>query len=130
MRTSLVLLILPGLLVAQLATNPQAIPKTSNPPVVFVNGYQISCSGSDFAGTFGDADKLLQTAGRVSVFFNNCSVGGVGPQRPSLEAEGIALGEFLAGLKYTDGSAVTQVDVIAHSMGGLISVPIWRAKRT
>jgi uncharacterized protein (TIGR03437 family) len=87
---------------------------------VFINGYQASCTGSTFSGTFVDADKVLQAAGRVSLFFDNCSVGGVGPLRASLEAEGIAFGEFLKGLRYTDGSAVPQVDVIVHSMGGLI----------
>jgi uncharacterized protein (TIGR03437 family) len=120
MRIPLVLLVLPGLLSAQLISDPQAIPKGPNPPVVFINGYQANCIGTDFAGTFKDADKVLQSAGRVSVFFNNCSTGGVGPLRPSLEAEGVAFGDFLKNLKYTDGSAVTQVDVIVHSMGGLI----------
>ncbi len=120
MRFALVLLLLPGLLAAQLITNTQAIPKGPNPPVVFINGYQSSCAGTDFAGTFNSADKVLQASGIVSLFFNNCSVGGVAALRPSIEAEGVAFGQFLAGLKYEDGSAVTQVDVIVHSMGGLI----------
>lgn len=120
MRNLLVLIALPGFLAAQLISNPQAIPKTANPPVVFINGYQSSCAGTDFASTFGAADKVLQASGLVSVFFNNCSVGGEGPLRPSLEAEGAAFGQFLAGLKYADGSAVPQVDVVVHSMGGLI----------
>ncbi|HXJ38059.1 MAG TPA: hypothetical protein VNH18_02205, partial [Bryobacteraceae bacterium] len=111
--------LLPGLLTAQLITNTQAIPKGPNPPVVFINGYQNTCPG-DFAGTFATADKVLQASNIVSLFFDNCSLGSTGPLRPSLEAEGVALGQYFASLKYTDGSAVPQVDVVAHSMGGLI----------
>ncbi len=120
MRIALVLFLLPGFLAAQLITNTQAIPKGANPPVVFINGYQSSCTGTDLPSNFGSPDKVLQAVGIVSLYFDNCSIGGVGPLRPSIEAEGIAFGQFLAGLKYTDGTPVTQVDVVVHSMGGLI----------
>jgi uncharacterized protein (TIGR03437 family) len=105
-----VLFCFPWLLGAQL------IPKGPNTPVVFLNGYQLNCSGNTFAASFGNADAVLQSNGIFSVFFNNCDV----PGKPSLEALGIAFGRFLAGLKFSDGSAVSQVDVVAHSMGGLI----------
>jgi len=95
------------------------IPKGPNPPVVFLNGYQAGCLGTDFASNFGAADQLLQAHSIVSLYFDNCTVG-TAANRPTLEAVGIAFGQFLAGLKYTDGSAVTQVDAVAHSMGGLI----------
>src|SRR5947208_1883407 len=115
MRLGLFLLF-PGLLAGQLIPAGQPVPKGPNPPVVFLNGYQSTCSGVDFAGTFGTADKLLQANNLVSLFFDNCSV----PGRPTLEALGAAFGQYLASLKYTDGSPVTQVDVVVHSMGGLI----------
>jgi len=118
MRLAL-LLLLPGLLGAQLITS-GPVPKGPNPPVVFLDGYQASCTGSDFASNFFAADKLLQASSIVTLYFDNCSVGGIGPARPTIEAEGIAFGKFLAALKYTDGTPVTQVDVVAHSMGGLI----------
>src|ERR1035437_8157478 len=105
-----VLFCFPWLLGAQL------IPKGPNTPVVFLNGYQLNCSGNTFAASFGNADAVLQSNGIFSVFINNCDV----PGKPSLEALGIAFGRFLAGLKFSDGSAVSQVDVVAHSMGGLI----------
>jgi uncharacterized protein (TIGR03437 family) len=120
MRFFALLLTLPACAAAQLIPAGQPVPKGPNPPVVFVNGYQSSCIGSDFASTFYAADKLLQANSIVTLFFDNCSIGGVGPTRPSLEAEGVAFGQFLAALKYTDGTPVTQVDVVAHSMGGLI----------
>ncbi len=115
MRLAL-LLAVPMALSAQLIPAGQPVPLGPNPPVVFLNGYQLDCSSSSFAGTFGSADAVLQASHIVSLFFDNCTV----PNNPSIEALGIAFGQFLAGLKYTNGSAVTQVDVIAHSMGGLI----------
>jgi len=101
---------------AQLIPADQLVPKTSNPPVVFLNGYQINCSSSTFSGTFGNADAVLQSHQIVTLFFDNCTV----PGKPSIEALGNAFGQFLAALKYTDGTPVAQVDVVAHSMGGLI----------
>jgi uncharacterized protein (TIGR03437 family) len=112
------LLALPGLLSAQLVLS-GPVPKGPNPPVVFLNGYQIGCSGTDFASNFGAADKLLQASSIVTLYFDNCSVGSVS-NRPDIEALGVAFGKFLAGLQYTDGTPVTQVDAVAHSMGGLI----------
>jgi uncharacterized protein (TIGR03437 family) len=115
MRLALIFL-LPGLLAAQLIPAGQPVPKGPNPPVVFLNGYEGSCVGVDFPGTFGAADKLLENNHLVTLFFDNCSVSG----GPTLEALGAAFGRYLAALKYTDGTPVTQVDVVAHSMGGLI----------
>lgn len=83
--------------------------------MVFLDGYQLTCPGS-FSGTFGVADTVLQSAGFVSLFFDNCTV----PNSPSIEDLGAAFGQYLAGLTYTDGTRVTTVDVVAHSMGGLI----------
>ena len=101
---------------AQLIAPDQPVPRTAKLPVVFVNGYQTDCSNSSFASTFGVADQVLRDNGQVSVFFDNCSV----PGKPSLEKLGAAFGAFLANLKYTDGTQPESVDVVAHSMGGLI----------
>jgi uncharacterized protein (TIGR03437 family) len=107
-------------LAAQLVPVGQPVPKGPNPPVVFVNGYQAGCIGSDFASNFGAADKLMQANSIVTLYFDNCTVAApAGSAKPDIEAVGIGFGKFLAALKYTDGSPVTQVDVVAHSMGGL-----------
>jgi uncharacterized protein (TIGR03437 family) len=103
---------------AQLIPSGSPIPRTSKPPVVFLNGYQQSCPGS-FSGTFGIADQILQAEGEVSIFFDNCSVM-ASSGRPSIEAMGAAFGSFLGNLKYADAQPVDTVDVVAHSMGGLI----------
>jgi uncharacterized protein (TIGR03437 family) len=102
---------------SQLIPAGQPVPKTSSSPVVFLNGYEFGCiNDHSFAGTFDVADQVLQSAGLVSLFFDNCAVA----NNPNIEALGAAFGQFLAGLKYTDGTPVTQVDVVAHSLGGLI----------
>jgi len=113
-------LALPCLLGAQLIPSGSPVPKGPNPPVVFLNGYQPLCSGSSFSGTFGNADQVLQAAQIASIFFDNCTITSSTSVRPTIEALGAAFGTFLRGLRYTDGTAVTQVDVVAHSMGGLI----------
>ncbi len=111
------LLLLPGIAAAQLYPVGQPIPKTANPPVVFLDGYQSGCtSDSSFASNFGAADQLLKNAGLISLYFDNCTAG----RNVTIEAAGQAFGQFLSTLKYTDGTPVTQVDVVAHSMGGLI----------
>lgn len=92
------------------------VPRTAKPPVVFVNGYQSDCGSSSFAGTFGMADQILQSNGQASLFFDNCSI----PNRPTIETLGDSFGSFLSQLKYQDGQPVELVDVVAHSMGGLI----------
>jgi hypothetical protein len=73
--------------------------------VVFLNGYQLGC-----------ADAVLQAGNPVSVYCDNCSV----PKVPPIETLGAAFGQFLASLRYTNGTPVPMVDVVAHSMGGLI----------
>ena len=105
-----------GGLFAQLIAPGQTVPHTSSPPVVFVSGYHNDCSSSTFANTFGIADQVLHANGNVSLYFDNCTVAG----KPSIEKLGDAFGAFLNALKYDDGNAVNFVDVVAHSMGGLI----------
>ena len=93
-----------------------AVPRTSKTPVLFINGFELDCSGVSFSSTFGSADQVLQANGEVSLFFDICSVSGT----PSIEDLGNALASFLAGLRYVDGTPVSLVDVVAHSMGGLV----------
>ncbi len=110
-----ILFFLPCIAGAQLVA-PTAVPVGSI-PVVFLDGYQLGCTGdSSFKSNFDNADTVLQASGLVTVYFDNCTV----PNVPPIETLGAAFGQFLASLKYTDGTAVPLVDVVAHSMGGLI----------
>jgi uncharacterized protein (TIGR03437 family) len=115
----LVICLLAGLLLtkahAQLIPAGTPIPRTTLPPVVFINGYQDSCP-SDFADTFGIADQVLQSNGEVSLFFSTCSL----PPTASIEDLAAAFAKFLSGLTYTDGKPVDLVDLVTHSMGGLV----------
>jgi uncharacterized protein (TIGR03437 family) len=101
---------------AQLIAPGAAVPRTSKLPVVFINGFQPVCSGASFSSTFGSADQVLQGNGEVSLFFDICGV----PGTPTIEDLSAALNSFLRGLRYTDGQPVDQVDIVAHSMGGLV----------
>ncbi|MBK9169247.1 MAG: hypothetical protein IPM24_17545 [Bryobacterales bacterium] len=116
MSRFLAALLFPGLVFGQLLSPGAPVPRTQHPPLVFLNGYQSDCGGATFAGTFGQADQVFAQEGRTSVFFNNCSVAG----KPPIEDLGRAFGTFLRGLRHTDGAPVNEVDIVAHSMGGLI----------
>lgn len=113
-------------LCGQLIPSGSLIPNGPNPPVVFLNGYQADCNGSSFAGTFGNFDQILQRSNRATVFFNNCDY----PNKPAIEDLGNNFKTFLSALKYQDGTPVNQVDVVAHSMGGLIVRSYLAGKQT
>jgi uncharacterized protein (TIGR03437 family) len=126
MRLALAVL-LPLVASAQLVT-PTAIPNGLI-PVVFLDGYQSGCTGSSsFSSNFGNADQVLQASNLVTVYFDNCSVNS--GSIPSIETIGNAFGQFLGSLKYVNGSAVPTVDLVAHSMGGLIVRSYLSGKQT
>lgn len=82
------------------------------PPVILVDGYHLLCSNSDLSSTtdFGDLQSRLEAEGVQVVFVPTCSISG----KPPIEQLGDALGAAIAKLD------VPQVDVITHSMGGLV----------
>ena len=97
-----VLLALPTGLLAQVMAH-------STTPVLLVNGYQFSCPDNGVSGTFGQLPSLLMADGAAFVdFFDVCS--GAGRSIEHLASL------FTAKL----GSYNQPVDVIAHSMGGLV----------
>jgi hypothetical protein len=59
---------------------------------------------------------VLESNGEVSLFFNTCSL----PGTASIEDLGASFGTFLTGLQYSNGQPVETVDVVTHSMGGLV----------
>jgi len=104
---------------------PVVPPGGSTPPVVLLNGWQFSvfppssCPISPLgsAGTFGSL--ATQLAAPAVYFFDNCveqSVNG-----STIEALGLTLGQFLNMVQYAGGVLVPQVDLVSHSMGGLIA---------
>ncbi len=94
----------------------------TRPPVVLLNGWEtgftnscpVSTSSSE---TFGNLAQYLVSDGAPVVYlFDNCLEG------PNDTVETLAgdLGTFLNSITYADGTQVPQIDLVAHSMGGLI----------
>jgi len=79
--------------------------------VILIEGYHLTCpSTSDPSGTFGQLPALLSAAGTPVLYLDTCVSG----TKPSLEQLGDKLGQMI------DGTGAPQVDVISHSMGGLV----------
>src|SRR6187402_1123799 len=85
-------------------------------PVVLINGFQVPpCEQATAEATFGQLPQRIRDLGREVVFFNSCSVPPApGALRTTIEEMGAALGARLA------ASTAPEVDVVVHSMGGLI----------
>ena len=107
---------------AQLANWGDYLPNTGKPPVIFVTGHDAICpdprSGEIpfFQLTFGDFDKVMARDGRVSFVFEACYA----PNRPPIEDIANVLRQKLEPLRYQNGEPVREVDMVAHSMGGLM----------
>jgi uncharacterized protein (TIGR03437 family) len=103
----------------------------TTPPVVLLDGWQrptltSSCPmSSDSSGTFGYLDDWLLSPPDPAIsnyavpqvyFFENCT------ECPNcaIEQLGADLATFLNSIQYSNGTPVPHVDVVAHSMGGLI----------
>src|ERR1019366_5142032 len=98
----------------------QTVPSNATrPPVVLLNGWENGYVNSCPASTdsFGNLAQYLTADGvPVVYFFDNCKED---PNQP-LETLGNDLAAFLQSITYDNGTPVTQIDVVAHSIGGLI----------
>ncbi len=90
------------------------------PPVILLNGWQVSLTGDcpvspNSSSTYGDLETTL-TAGGASqvIFFDNC----VEDPKGKIEDLGNRLGDAIQ--MVLSNSGATQVDLVSHSMGGLI----------
>lgn len=91
----------------------------TQPPVILLNGWQGgSCSPSPASETFGSlADYLVQNDGVPVVYwFDNCTV----CPNCLIETLSSELAQAIGSIQYDNGTPVPQVDLIAHSMGGLV----------
>jgi uncharacterized protein (TIGR03437 family) len=99
----------------------QTVPITATqPPVVLLNGWQIGifsggCPQSSSSETFGNLESSLTAP--VVYFFDNC----VECPNCLIEDLGNDLGQVLGMIRYDDGTLVPQIDLVTHSMGGLIA---------
>jgi uncharacterized protein (TIGR03437 family) len=100
-------------------------PNSTRPPVVLLNGWLTGFTltntcpiATTSATTFGNLAQYLVSDGVPVVYlFDNC----VEDAGNTIEALGADLGAFLNTIKYDSGAQVPQIDLVAHSMGGLIA---------
>jgi uncharacterized protein (TIGR03437 family) len=94
----------------------------TRPPVVLLNGWETgytnACAVStDSTDTFGNLAQYLESDGvPVVYFFDNCAEG---PDQ-TIETLASDLATFLSTITYDNGAQVSQIDLVAHSLGGLI----------
>jgi len=92
-------------------------------PVVLLNGWEEGFTGAcppatSSATTFGNLAQYLVSDGVPVVYlFDNCTE----DPNQSIETLGNDLSAYLRTIQYTDGTQVPQIDLVAHSMGGLIA---------
>jgi uncharacterized protein (TIGR03437 family) len=101
----------------------QTVPSTATqPPVVLLNGWQVCRLDSGLTGTFGSLGSDLVNSGGVPVvyFFDNCVECSTGTDC-AIEVLGNSLLQVLNLIRYDNGAPVPQVDLVGHSMGGLIA---------
>ena len=84
----------------------------SRPPVILIDGYHLLCKSGNLNSLqdFGELEQRLQSEGVKVAFFGTCSFSG----RPSIEDMANALGTEIRNLN------APEVDLVSHSMGGLI----------
>jgi len=92
------------------------------PPVILVDGYHLLCNQDNLSSThdFGELEPRLKAESVSVTFFGTCSFNG----KPSIEDLGNALGTSIRNLN------VPQVDIVSHSMGGLIVRSYLSGKQT
>ena len=92
------------------------------PPVVLVDGYHLLCQSDNLNSLhdFGEMQARLQTEGVQVAYFGTCSF----PLKPSIEELGNSLGALIRNLN------APQVDIVSHSMGGLIVRSYLSGKQT
>ena len=100
---------------------PTVAASAQRPPVVLLNGWQSDFSsrcpiGKSPEETFGTAYRSYLADVPQVYWFDNCV------QCPNCKIEdlGARLGSFINSIRYTNGESVPEVDLVAHSMGGLI----------
>src|SRR5438477_11982236 len=82
------------------------------PPVILIDGYHLLCKAENFTSVhdFGELEQRLQSEGLQVSFFGTCSFNG----KPSIEDMANALDATIRNLN------AAEVDLVSHSMGGLI----------
>lgn len=82
------------------------------PPVILIDGYHLLCKSENLTSPhdFGELEQRLQSEDVQVSFFGTCSFN----SKPSIEIMANTLGTMIRNLN------VPKVDLVSHSMGGLI----------
>lgn len=99
-----------------------AYPLLARPPVILVDGYHLLCDSTDLASThdFGELQARLEAEGVQVRFLGSCAASG----KPPIETLGDALGKLIRDLN------APEVDIVSHSMGGLVVRSYLSGKQT
>jgi uncharacterized protein (TIGR03437 family) len=95
----------------------------TRPPVVLLNGWELGFTNACAAATsssetFGNLAQYLVSDGVPVVYlFDNC----LEDPDQTVETLGNDLGTFLNSIQHDNGTQVPQIDLVAHSLGGLIA---------
>jgi uncharacterized protein (TIGR03437 family) len=91
-------------------------------PVILIDGYHLTCSSDNLVSThdFGDLQPRLQSEGVAVTYFGTCSI----PGKPSIEDLANAFGTTIRNLN------VPEVDIVSHSLGGLVVRSYLSGKQT
>jgi pimeloyl-ACP methyl ester carboxylesterase len=114
---------LSSLLFGQVHRWDQPLPLRANLPVILVTGHDAVCPSEEsgeipfYELTFGTLHNVLATNNRTVLHFNVCAPGA----RPQIEEIAARLARMVDQLRFEDGTPVQQVDMVAHSMGGLVA---------
>jgi uncharacterized protein (TIGR03437 family) len=92
------------------------------PPVILIDGYHLLCQSENLSSDhdFGALQPKLEAEGVRVVYLGTCSFTG----KPSIEALGDALGTAIRNLN------VLEVDLVSHSLGGLVVRSYLSGKQT
>jgi uncharacterized protein (TIGR03437 family) len=110
----------------QVLARVQVAATSTQPPVILINGWTAgtsSCSlaANQLSDTFGSLGTQLSNAGVQPLYFDVCAEAQATNIIYNIENLGVLLNNLIAGLEYSNGTLVPQVDLITYDMGGLVA---------
>jgi uncharacterized protein (TIGR03437 family) len=110
----------------QMLTRASVAASATQPPVILINGWTpgtttCSLAASQLSDTFGSLGTQLFNNGVQPFYFDVCAEAESSGIIYNIENLGVLLNNVIAGLEYTNGTLVPQIDLITYDMGGLVA---------